>query len=529
MKNRFLHYVTNPYALAIIWAALWGGVIFIINTHTLMQLDNAWVLYAAQRLVNGEVPYVDFYETNPPLILWINAISVWIAHLLHLNTIDTFYGFVLLLGVLSLTLTLQELKKHPVLSKPLLGSIVFAVLAQLALGSSKLFFGQREHLFMVLAMPYFIQLSSPLREPQWGGRQLLVAIMAGIGFSIKPYFALIWMTGEILCALLERNIALLLRRTNWLIAATGLLYCVCVGVFSPHYIQDILPMLLVTYHAFTAAHGGLFVPLSLLFITYSLPIILVRFDHSQRIVMGKLAGWFCTAMLIVWLQHKGWLNHYFPAIFFGQMLFAVAFAITLDRWIAKTVQHNLKHFAVLWALGCFAIGLPVYFIDEARDIERAQRDYLDKLSGYVTQYHGENKPFYVLSFQLGAQFPAVSYLPVAFPFHFHHLWALPTVLEAESNGTMSAAMRQVRDFTLHTIAQDFAKFTPALVVVDTNRSFTGGALKDFDFIAYFSQDVLFKEQWSHYHKVAGIATDNRTLGHPDEQYTVYSRTTGNHL
>ena len=529
MKNRFL-YFQKPYNLAIIWAVLWCVGTFIVNTHTLMYQDNGWLLYAAQRMTNGDVPYVDFYETNPPLILWICVIPAWIAQLLHLNAIDTFYGFILLLGTLSLALTLQELKKHPVfLNKPLVGSIVFAVLGQFVVGSSKIFFGQREHLFILLAMPYFIQSSYVTQEPQWRARQLLIALMAGIGFSIKPYFALIWMTGEILCALLERNIALLLRRTNWLIAATGLLYCVCVGVFSPHYIHDILPMLLVTYHAFTAAQGGLFVPLSLLFITYSLPVILVRFDSVQRLFISKLGCWFIVALFTAWVQYKGWLNHYLPAMFFGMILFAFAFAITLQRWIENEIQHNHKHFAVLWALACFVIGPPILFINVARGLEHTQEIYLDKLRPYVVQYHGNDKPLYVLSFQLGRVFPAINYLPVTFPFHFHHLWPLPGILNAENKGNVTIEMQRIRDFTLHTIARDFSKFTPALVLVDNNCAWIEMGLKNYDFIPYFKQDALFREQWSHYRKVGDIVMDEGDANHPKEQYTVYSRIVGNHL
>src|SRR5271156_2473338 len=41
--------------------------------------DKGWLLFAAGEWVSGKKLYVDIFEVNPPLILWIYAAPAWIS------------------------------------------------------------------------------------------------------------------------------------------------------------------------------------------------------------------------------------------------------------------------------------------------------------------------------------------------------------------------------------------------------------------------------------------------------------------
>src|ERR1700679_1637233 len=52
-----------------------------------INTDNAVYLAVAQLLLGGKQPYVDFYDTNPPLIMYLNVIPAAIGNWLGLNSI----------------------------------------------------------------------------------------------------------------------------------------------------------------------------------------------------------------------------------------------------------------------------------------------------------------------------------------------------------------------------------------------------------------------------------------------------------
>ena len=70
-----------------------------------MNLDVAWLLYAARRVMDGAKLYVDIYEINPPLAVYFDFPAVGIARLVGWPEIPVFYGYVLILVGVSLWLS----------------------------------------------------------------------------------------------------------------------------------------------------------------------------------------------------------------------------------------------------------------------------------------------------------------------------------------------------------------------------------------------------------------------------------------
>lgn len=509
-----------PYHFALGWAVVWGVFAVIANTQLLMSADYAWLTTAVQRMAAGETIYTDFYETNPPLIFWLHLIPAYAVAITGIAAQTLFPIFLIALAGGSLWLVWGEIRRHPILSPPDFGSIVFAALAQGVFGWSFLFFGQREHLFWILVMPYIVQTSALVPESKWSIRQFLIALMAGMAFSLKPYFVLIWVAGEVARAWLLKNPRELLRPVNWVIGSMGVAYCLAVWLVTPQYYIFILPMVFASYKAFTAdPNGHVFSVVAALLVMYLLPAYSVRLDTAQRRFRFIGAVWIVAALGTVALQDKGFLNHYFPVIALGGLLFSSMFGILIAQLRTKVVIFGPKVFAALWAMGFILFLLPIYHFASTLSVEQRQRHYISALQPYVERTHRQHPPMYIISFMLGDGYPALGTLPVTAPFHFHHLWMLPAVMISEHNHMMTPALENVKNTVFQTLANDLERARPALVVVSNNQE-TRAGFKGFDFIAYFGQNPAFADAWKPYRPIGEIAlSDSDGGGH----YTVYSR------
>src|SRR5579871_5187204 len=58
--------------------------------------DKNWLLVAAGEWISGKTLYVDIFEVNPPLIIWLYSIPVWLSRFVpHMHD----YNMLVLLGL----------------------------------------------------------------------------------------------------------------------------------------------------------------------------------------------------------------------------------------------------------------------------------------------------------------------------------------------------------------------------------------------------------------------------------------------
>src|SRR5579862_692458 len=61
------------------------GIVLFTMLRSPLKDDIAWLLYVARRWMAGRELYVDVVEVNPPLIIWISAIPLWIGQRLGID------------------------------------------------------------------------------------------------------------------------------------------------------------------------------------------------------------------------------------------------------------------------------------------------------------------------------------------------------------------------------------------------------------------------------------------------------------
>jgi hypothetical protein len=171
----------------------------------LIFCDQGLFVHMAQLLLEGKVPYVDMFDVNPPLAIYIEILPVLVSRLFHMPIPLSFSIYISVLELLSCCLVLWVLVAARRYGAVVLGAsalIGFAYFNQI----QRMDFGQREHIFCIVYAPFLL-----LRYLRWQniavGRwpSIAVGVLAGIGLALKPHFMLMACAPEIVWWLRSRQ------------------------------------------------------------------------------------------------------------------------------------------------------------------------------------------------------------------------------------------------------------------------------------------------------------------------------------
>ncbi len=264
--------------------------------------DVAWTLEAARASQAGAVLYRDILEINPPLIFWLSGLVNRGADVTGMAPAPVYRLGTLLLAMASaLALWHFAPAEHRTGAAALL-----LLLAVLGIGWD---FGQREHLIVLLAIP-FVAMSADERRHT-------TAVVAGCAFAaaiaicFKPQYALVVaLTAGLL--LRGRRLAVALG----MLILTGAAYLAAIKAFSPDYVGAV-ELLGPSYVRWATrpqsslmGQPAVFVPALLLALEAMAP------RNRSKWTVAWLAAATASASVVA-LQAKGFHYHYFPAIAFA--------------------------------------------------------------------------------------------------------------------------------------------------------------------------------------------------------------------
>ena len=260
---------------------LWILTFAAVGMSTLLALladpghDQLWLLLAAQRMAPHLNPYgPTVFESNPPLAIWLSALVVQAASLLHLPLTVTFKLAVTLVAAASAIISGTLLRRlHPNLSRNqlwLLGIAFVFLFGSIPVRD----FGQRDHILALLVLPYLIAAAlSSVPIPT----RILITFTAALGLALKPHQTLIPIVVELTLLLKLRKPRLLEPAIFLLAAAT---YLTTIHLLAPTYLTQILPTLRQTYWAF--GH------LSLIQLLQAAPAIPILFTAALGLYLYRL-------------------------------------------------------------------------------------------------------------------------------------------------------------------------------------------------------------------------------------------------
>ncbi len=229
----------RPWLIRVAVFLLALGILIRLWYATEMPANVAYELDAAYRILSGQCPYSDFYfDQGLPVVAWrmltlAVAPLVAIASMHNYNIAECFYNInvlgdasVLITSALSvfsfwLCFRLMDSFGRTTFAPHIRGLILLSfAMANLAMGFE---FGDQQHLFVLLFMPYILMRWLVLQGANVPAKyKMLTPVLAGLGASFNPLFLLSVLTLEIAEALARRSVKVLLQSTTavFLLAAT---------------------------------------------------------------------------------------------------------------------------------------------------------------------------------------------------------------------------------------------------------------------------------------------------------------------
>ncbi len=467
-------------------------------------------------------------ETNPPLIIWISAIPVLLAGLLHIPVILTLkLCLFAVLGIVTFwcyTL-LRRVGSQLSLAQRLLMMLAIPLTVLLTQPDS---FAQREQLLVLLFLPYVVASSAlGISVPRVSlslAARILIGVLAGLTLCLKPFHLCTLVALELLLLLWRRSLRSLIRPELIALVLTGSAFLAAIRLFVPQYLA-LLPLLDNTYwglaeYSVKAMLVSVALPLEVLLLLGWLVWVLLRRWLSLPLLSAAFLAAATGATLAHVLQRTSWPYHEYPAcvlLYIGLSWMAIDALSTLARPI---LRQTWRSFAVWVATVAAIVVTAGVVIKYQRYIHRHEAP----LSvGTLFAGYPPGTTVFELSTGIGVFQEVLQH-------HLHWagrsvcLWQLPAIvrnqygpadpelpfkkLPPETVASLAALLRR-------NVTEDLAREHPQVVAVSqcTPDSHCQGLDRNLDIVQWFSADPQFAAEWAHYQRQGTIP-----------QFDIYVRT-----
>ncbi|MEG9436169.1 hypothetical protein JAO29_08325 [Edaphobacter sp. HDX4] len=471
--------------------------------------DQSWYLIAANRVLNGAQmygPYVS--DTNPPLVVWFSVLPVLMSRIFPMSATMCLrlLVFVLLMG--STIWSMRMLRRWEVVQRGAVRAFGALAILYVGLRIDPWNFGQREHLFVILALPYLFAIGTGEISGLSRAERCALGVAAGIAICFKPHQALAIIAAELVLALDRRSPRRLISPEVLALIATGAAYLLAVRVVTPAYTRQIVPLLVETYWAYgTSSVFALVMSMELRIVValvlLGLSVFVVR-SHPFSLTAAVFGAASVGSSFAYALQRTDWPYHRSPSSAF-LILSATFFVLSLlpapiggwERYsLNGAVAAVCLTAAVAAGLGFFPRQLrrpPVQRSDVYRFLkEQGQPGTVLVFSTTV----GWLADVADLGWQWGARFPCLSFFP-AIVLNEQGPVDEERPFKQLSATTLAAVSKVQRD----EIAQDLNHFQPSIVMIeqcdDAHECQTLEG-RNVDTLAWFQKDSGFRQAWSHY-------------------------------
>lgn len=467
-------------------AALLGALSIAAVGPAFVNHDAAWYLYVVQRWLHGATLYRDVIDTNPPLIIWLTAIPATAAAAARAGAPAVFKLFVFLAAGLSLLSVGRIVRREwPDREFVLIGTAAFACLPFV-----KSDFGQREHLALLLTLPYvFAAAGTQTRSASWA--RWTTGVAGGLGFCIKPHFLLAWIAVEIAVAL-SRGVRAIRRTEAIAVVLTTLAYGVAVVVVTPEYLS--------VADQVRRVYGGLNSPMSVLLRVRELQVWVlalallaaVRWPRREPLVAVLFAaatGYLAAAML----QLKGWSYHLYPsrALLVVTLAAEIATILAFVPGVTAMLRGGRRGLAAVFAAVLTVAS--IRYVAEAR--HPAAPDLVSPFVKAIAR-DGAAGPFAVLSMRtiIYPAFPAVNYAHASWSLRHNSLWFLQGFYDDQDlhagppfQAHPLDAMPPLERHFFGQIVDDLCASPPALLAVERPAPVAPAGRRALDLEAYYAQ------------------------------------------
>ncbi len=495
--------------MPLIFLLLFIAVSIVFQLSMPINTDVGWRIYTIEQMLAGVELYKDIPEQNMPMITWINYIPVWIADKLALPNIPpviTFYFLILFYGYFACAYITDRIGGFSDKLKTALKITLSYALFLLPIAMLQNNFGEKEHLFIALFLPYVFLSYGSLKGEIFSVRtRFITSLIAAIGICIKPFFVLPFIACELAIAAYRRNPLSVFRMESLVIGITGLLYLAMVLLFVPEYMEVSVPLSIGAYTNITS-FSGLFTQLPyMIFHTFPFLIVvafvpLVRQSKFAGLFMAVYAGMFLAA----YLQFKGWNYHLYPAMAAGLLLLVKPLVCFIEN-IRIRGKKSLEYYAGLMVL---MLSIPsLLFIG----LFNLKENYGGKMAGYYSgiyllrPYVEEYKDKGTIMIFGGIKdgFPLINYTGAEYGWRFSSMWLAGGIMEQyEEHGSLPDDWKWREEYFFDAMIEDLSAKSPALVIVNM-----GDGSEEDERLKFLMKDERFRKIWEGYTHLKRVGDD----------------------
>ncbi len=450
---------------------------YFLQLHLLLSGDVGYLLYVANQVLAGGTYAKDFLETNPPMIFYLYTPACLLTKLTGLNIILSVRLYILFLISLSFNVCLSLIKHLIQPQDKFLYFILYSSLLFILLFLPAYHFGQREHLLLILMLPYLFASvlyleNKPISYPY----AFLIGLLAGLGFALKPFFLPPLILVELYIMLYQRRFSSVFRIETFTIACVLIIYLGSILIFQPNYIHIMLPLISHLYFngmiepwPFIFSNPTVYFCLAV-FLSYLLFSKQRNYHHLSTVFFLALIGMIAAFII----PQSAWYYHVIPALGLASLLIAFC----LGREIS-----NPFLFLAVCAVFLFIPVNQSYKLYK-QGIYLKNEGAPTKLAAYINSLPEQHSIFCFSTRTPETCFPLVYNTHSLYSGRYPFFWWLKGLLKKESSGEV---IEKDKQFLVSILTNDL-NHKHNLIIISP----------EFDFITYFSKDERFRQVWQHY-------------------------------
>jgi len=453
---------------------------FFYLAHQEINHDTGWFMYAARGLLAGGQLYKDFVDVNAPMAYYSVMLAAWLSNFSFLTneTALTINIFIYIFIAYALCATLLKRMGFSPGTYAVLCAAFLIVLCLIP----NYGFGQREHIFGVLLVPY--ALAAGLRTDGKNlPRNLAIAcgIAAGFGASIKPQYILV-------PAFIELAV---LTRAQWKIRLTAdlvalgatlaVIYALSI-VCYPEYWTTIVPQAAALYGPYD---NFWFLSDALLVLV---PLFVVGFGAGEYRGRGPLIGarWMMVAatlgtFVLFVVQRKGWPHHAVPIM----IVMSCLFLLNLGD-IARQAAQNRTAATIRGGISVVVLAASFYLAWISGNVNP------EMMANVKDRLRDTDGSYYIFSTGNYPAFPIGLDRRYTWTSRFPQLILLPGLADLDLHGETSTWEPWFRQAVL----DDIQKGKPSSIFIYNYQD--AGMPENYGMLKWFMRDPAFADEWKHY-------------------------------
>ncbi len=465
-------------------AYFWSG-------HPLLTYPDQSAYFAmAEMITQGKLPYIDFFEWNPPLIMYLNLIPVFVSRILHIPAALAMNFSVLGLSAISSLIALRVAYKylsqqHFLVFLPMIFAVAYFsqdILVNI---------GEREHLFVLAYLPFFVlrsivwQSDTNCEKPISKFDAVLCGLLAGVGMALKPQFVASAAIVDLFFFFQFKSVKSLVRPEIYAVLSVFAAYLLCCLMLPSAvwdvYFHQVVPLYLsgLSYSSETLmpmlrANGDFYIPFLHLILTLSAAIALSRHSH----LIAPLAAFSLSFVFHYIYGAQSWPYRFLPMTAALFMLDGLIFAIAFAGILSGLKQERFALPVLAFAMLAVALTLTRQVINIERECYKGAtlfdmsplgyqgkclKSDLDPLFFFIVDKTSPTDSAFFMGTGIGPGYPAI--LQSGRQQGSRYIFCLLPFLDYCLNQTHAKRWQEMTDLVVANYGKDIASNKPAMIIV----------------------------------------------------------------